>query len=179
MAQRSRSQKVELSAELKKRFGDSRVLYLTDFTGLDVKSMTELRRRCREAGGRFVVVKNRLALRALQQPDLPDISRHLRGPTGFVLGGDDPITAARVLREFAAENDERPAVKVGVVESRVISAAEIRRLAELPPRGELLGGIAGLLTAPVAGIVGVLGGLLRDLALMIEEVARKNEAKGA
>jgi large subunit ribosomal protein L10 len=68
---------------------------------------------------------------------------------------------------------------VGVVESRVISAAEIRRLAELPPRGELLGGIAGLLTAPVAGIVGVLGGLLRDLALMIEEVARKNEAKGA
>jgi large subunit ribosomal protein L10 len=178
MAQRTRGQKIELSAELKKRFGDARVLYLTDFTGLDVKSITELRRRFREAGGRFVVVKNRLAMRALQELDLPDISEHLRGPTGFVLGSDDPVTAARILRDFASENEERPTVKVGVVESRVISAAEIRRLADLPPRDQLLAGIAGALTAPVAGIVGVLGGLLRDLALMVEEVARKNEAKG-
>ncbi len=178
MAQRSRNQKIEVTAELVNRLGDARVLYLADFTGLNVKDMTELRRRFREAGTRFIVVKNRLALRALEQLDLPDISEHLRGPTGFVIGGDDPIIPAKTLREFAKEYEDRPAVKVGVVDNRIVSAEEIRQLADLPPREELLANIMGSLTAPVAGIAGVLNGLLRNLAYMIEEVARQRGAGG-
>ncbi|UCC48972.1 MAG: 50S ribosomal protein L10 [Gemmatimonadota bacterium] len=178
MAQRSRNQKIEVTAELVNRLGDARVLYLADFTGLNVKDMTELRRRFREAGTRFIVVKNRLALRALEQLDLPDISEHLRGPTGFVIGGDDPIIPAKTLREFAKEYEDRPAVKVGVVDNRIVSAEEIRQLADLPPREELLANIMSSLTAPVAGIAGVLNGLLRNLAYMIEEVARQRGAGG-
>ncbi len=179
MAQRTRKEKIELTAELAERLGEAEILYLTDFTGIDVKNMTELRRRFRESGARFVVVKNRLALRALEQLDLPDISEHLTGPTGFVLAGDDPVVPAKTLREFAKEFDDRPAVKVGVVKKRLVSREEIEQLAELPPREELLGSIAGSLTAGVSGIVGVLEGLLRDIAVLAEEVARKNEESGS
>jgi large subunit ribosomal protein L10 len=179
MAQRTRREKIELTAQLAESLKDADVLYLADFTGLNVKDMTELRRRFREAGSRFVVVKNRLALRALEQLDVPDISEYLRGPTGLIIGHADPVVPAKALREFARENDNRPTLKVGVVDRQVVSADEIQRLADLPPREELLAGIAGSLVAPVSGVVGALAALLRDLAYMVEEVARKNEAKGA
>jgi large subunit ribosomal protein L10 len=176
MAQRTKKEKIQLTAELIDTLGASDVLYLTDFTGLNVKEITELRRRFREAGYRFIVVKNRLALRAIEQLDLPDITEYLRGPTGFVVGTDDPVAPAKMLRDFAKENEDRPTLKVGVVEKRVVGADEVMTLASLPSREELLAGIVGALTAPVAGIVGVLEGLLRDIASMVEEVAKKQES---
>jgi large subunit ribosomal protein L10 len=176
MAQRTRQEKIERTAELAESLGEANVLYLADFTGINVTGITELRRRFREAGTQFVVVKNRLALRALENLDLPDINEYLRGPTGFIIGGDDPVLPAKTLREFAKENDDRPSLKVGVVEKKLISAQEIARLAELPPREQLLAGILGALVSPMSGIVGVLNALMRDVAYMVEEVAKKNES---
>lgn len=173
-----KKEKVQLTADLADVLSGADVLYLTDFTGLKVKDITELRRRFREAGSRYLVVKNRLALRALESLDLPDISEHLQGPTGLIIATDDPVAPAKTLRAFAKEFEDRPALKGGVVEKRLVSAADIITLAELPPREELLGGIAGALTASVAGIVGVLNGLLRDLAYLTEEVAKKQEGGG-
>jgi large subunit ribosomal protein L10 len=175
MAQRTRSEKSEVTAELAQRFGEAGVIYLADFTGINVKGMTELRRRFREAGTRFVVVKNRLALRALEDLDLPDITEHLQGPTGIVIAGDDPVLPAKTLKEFAREFDGRPTVKVGVVDKNLVTPKEIDRLASLPPMEQLLSGIAGSLTAPVAGVVGVLNGLLRDIAYMVGEVAKRGD----
>ncbi len=80
-----------------------------------------------------------------------------------------------MLRDFAKENEDRPTLKVGVVEKRVVMADEVMTLASLPSRQELLAGIVGSLTAPVSGIVGVLNGLIRDVASMVEEVAKKQE----
>jgi large subunit ribosomal protein L10 len=114
----------------------------------------------------------------LEQLDLPDISEYLRGPTGFIVGRDDPVITAKTVRDFAKENDNRPVLKVGVVEKRAISAEQIAELADLPPREHLLASIAGSLDAPVAGIVGVLNAVLRDVAYLVEEVARKQEAAG-
>lgn len=175
MTQRTKKEKIQLTAELAETLGSSDVLYLTDFTGLNVKEMTDLRRRFREAGHRYIVVKNRLALRALEQLDLPDLTEYLQGPTGFVVGADDPVEPAKMLRDFAKENEDRPTVKVGVLEKRVVQPDEVMMLAALPSRQELLGGIVGSLTAPVAGIVGVFEGLLRDIASLVEEVAKKQE----
>jgi large subunit ribosomal protein L10 len=175
MAQRTKKEKIKLTAELAETLGASDVLYLTDFTGLNVKEITELRRRFREAGHRFIVVKNRLALRAIEQLDMPDLTEYLRGPTGFIVGTDDPVSPAKLLRDFAKENEDRPTLKVGVVENRVVFADEVMTLASLPSREELLAGIVGSLMAPVSGIVGVLDGLLRDIASMVVEVAKKQE----
>lgn len=171
-------QKKQLTEEIATGLSEAGTIYLTDFTGLDVEEMGELRGRLRESGAEFRVVKNTLTIRALEGLDLPDLREHLKGPTGLVLAGEDPAGPAKVMRDFAKEHDERPVVKVGVVDKRTVEPDEVRRLADLPSRDVLLGGIAGGLTASVAGIVGSLNAVIRDIALLIEEVAKKEEEQG-
>ncbi len=152
------------------------IIYLTDFTGLNVKAITEFRARLREEGVGYRVVKNTLMRRALEGLDLPDLSGHLEGPTALVLSHSDPVAPARVIKEFARDHDDRPVIKIGVVERREVDPAEIRRMADLPSRDELLGSIAGGLTAAAGGMVGVINALMRDIASMIEQVGQKNDA---
>ena len=168
-------QKQAITEELHGRLGSADVVYLTDFTGLSVEAIGDLRRQLREAGAEYRVVKNTLAIRALEGLDIPELREHLQGPTALVLAGADPVAPAKVVREFARENDDRPIVKVGVVERRTVTAEELKRLADLPPRDFLLASIAGSLTAGVGGIAGVLNGLIRDIAYMVGEVAKQGE----
>lgn len=171
-----REEKKRVTEELTESFRESGTIYLTDFTGLSVGEMTEFRDRLAEEGVRYRVVKNTLALRALSDSELPDISDHFRGPTGLVLGEDDPVAPAKVLTEFADEHDDRPAVKVGVVESRVVEPAEIEDMAELPSREEMLGSIAGGLTASAGGIAGILGRIVGDIADIAHRAAQERES---
>jgi large subunit ribosomal protein L10 len=168
-------QKQAIAEELRGQLGSAEVVYLTDFTGLSVEAIGDLRRQLREAGAEYRVVKNTLALRALEGSDMPNLKEYLQGPTAFVFGGADPVAPAKVVQEFAKENEERPAVKIGVVESRIVSREEFSKLADLPPRDELLGSIAGSLTAGVAGIAGALNSLIRDIAYMVGEVAKQGD----
>ncbi|MFQ5529450.1 MAG: 50S ribosomal protein L10 [Gemmatimonadota bacterium] len=168
-------QKKQLTEEIAAGLGAAETIYLTDFTGLSVGAMSDLRGRLRKSGAQFRIVKNTLTIRALEGLDLPDLTEHLKGPTGLVLAGDDPAASARIMRDFAKEHDDRPVVKVGVVDRREVAADEIRQLADLPPRAVLLGYIAGGLTASVAGIAGSLNAVIRDIALLVEEVARQGE----
>lgn len=168
-------QKKRITEEIAGDLGQATTIYLTDFTGLDVGQMGELRTRLRESGATFRVVKNTLALRALEEVDLPDIAAHFTGPTGLVLAGEDPATPAKVVRDFAKEHEARPVVKIGVVDRREVLPDEIEKMADLPPRDELLGSIAGGLTASVGGIAGALAAVIRDIAFLVEEVAKKGE----
>lgn len=168
-------QKKQITQEIASDLDGAITIYLTDFTGLDVGQMGELRARLRESGANFRVVKNTLALRALSEVDLPDIAEHFTGPTGLVLAGEDPATPARVVRDFAKEHDARPVVKIGVVDKREVLPDEIEKMADLPSRDELLGSIAGGLTASVGGIAGALAAVIRDIAFLVEEVAKKGE----
>lgn len=163
-------EKQKLTEEISRRMDAAETIYLTDFTGLDVKDMTEFRSRLSEQGIDYVVVKNTLALRALDGLELPDVAEFFQGPTGLVLGAEDPVVPAKVIREFARDHDERPVVKIGIVDRRRVSAEEVSQLAELPSRDDLLAGIARGLTSGVAGIAGALEALMRDLAYMIEQV---------
>jgi large subunit ribosomal protein L10 len=168
-------QKQSIAEELQGQLTSSDVVYLTDFTGLTVEAIGLLRRQLREAGAEYRVVKNTLTLRALEGTDIPDLTEHLQGPTALVFGGSDPVAPAKVVREFAKGNDERPSVKVGIVERRIVTEAEVTRLADLPPMEHLLAAIAGGLTAGVGGIAGALNSLIRDIAYMVEEVAKQGE----
>jgi large subunit ribosomal protein L10 len=168
-------QKKQMTEDIAAVMGSASTVYLTDFTGLDVGQMSELRVRLRESGASLRIVKNSLTIRALDGLDLPDLTEHLKGPTGLVLAGDDPAAPAKVMVDFAKEHDQRPVVKVGVVDRREVTAEEIKVLANLPSRDVLLGGIAGALTASVGGIVGALNAVIRDIALLAVEVANKGE----
>jgi large subunit ribosomal protein L10 len=154
--------------ELAEKLGAATAIYLTDFTGLNVKKMTALRARMRAEGVEYLVVKNTLALRALDGLDIPDIGQFFTGPTGVVIGHEDAVGAARVLSEFAKENDDRPTVKVGVVERQRLGPEEVGRLAKLPPRDVLLAELAGAMEAPLAQLVFLLQGKLSEMVGLLE-----------
>ena len=169
-------EKQRVAEELHEALREHGTIYLTDFTGLNVKAITEFRSQLREQGLGYRVVKNTLMRRALDGLDLPDLSGHLEGPTALILSESDPVAPAKVVKEFAKEHDDRPVIKIGVVDRREVAPEQIARMADLPSREQLLGSIAGSLTAGVGGIAGALNALIRDIAHMIGEVAKKNEA---
>jgi large subunit ribosomal protein L10 len=154
----NRTEKSEVVAGLRERLARLPHVYLTDFTGLKVKQVTDFRRRLRAAGLEYVVVKNTLAQRALTEAAVGGLTEQLAGPTGFVFASD-PVAAARIISEFQKEA-EALKVKVGLVEGRPVTPAEVQRLAKLPSRAELLSQLAGGLQAPLQGFVGALNGLL-------------------
>ena len=132
-------------------------VYVTDFSGLNVLRMTELRRRMRAAGVQFVVVKNTLAQRAFAANNITALDDHLAGPTGLVLS-NDPLAAAKVLTDFAREF-EKPAVKAGFVDGKAVAPSYIQRLGSIPPREVLLGQFAGTLNNVLYSMVASLEAL--------------------
>lgn len=161
--------------ELAGALSGARALYLTDFTGLDVKHMTVLRARLREAGVTYRVVKNTLAQRAVDGLDLPDIAGFFTGPTGLVIGRDDGVAAAKVLHEFAREHGDRPTVKVGILEQRTVTPEQVGRLATLPGREQLLAELAGAFEAPLAQLVFVMQALFGEVVGLLEALRAQRE----
>ncbi len=168
-----RSDKEQLVQELKDKMVGASALYYTDFSGLNVKRMTELRRRFRRAGVEYLVIKNTLALRAVNESGLS--GERLRGPTGVVVGAD-PVAAAKVLTDFARENDQRPSVKGGMLDGRAIGAEQVKQLAELPSREQMLAELAGGLQSPMAAFAGALNGLLYMFVGALDALASQRES---
>ncbi|OYV73408.1 MAG: 50S ribosomal protein L10 [Gemmatimonadetes bacterium 21-71-4] len=169
-----RSDKEQLVAELRAKLEGATSLYYTDFTGLNVKRMTELRRRLRRAKVEYVVIKNSLALRAVNEAGL--VSQPLRGPTGLVVG-NDALAAAKVLTDFAKENDQRPIVKGGLMDGRALDSAQVKKLAAMPSREQMLAELGAGLQSPLAAFVGALNGLLYSFAGALD--ALKTQREGA
>lgn len=167
-----RSEKEQLVTELADKIRSAKALYYTDFTGLNVKNMTELRRRFRRAGVEYVVVKNTLALRAVNESGL--LGERLRGPTGVVIGAD-PVTAAKVIADFAKENEQKPGVKGGMLEGKPIDAAQVKKLATLPSREQMLSQLGAGLQSPMAAFVGAMNGLLYMFAGALEGLRAQKE----
>jgi large subunit ribosomal protein L10 len=148
-----RSDKEQLVAELKTKIKGADALYYTDFTGLNVKRMTDLRRKFRKAGVEYVVIKNTLALKAVNESGLA--GSRLKGPTGVVIA-KDAIAAAKVLTDFAKANEAMPTVKGGLYEGTAVDGALVKKLASMPTRDEALGQFLGLLNSVLSMFVGVL-----------------------
>src|SRR5512146_813915 len=173
-----RSEKEQLVSELKEKLQGATALYYTDFTGLNVKRMTDLRRRLRKANVEYVVIKNTLARRAVNESGL--VGERLKGPTGLVVA-KDPVAAAKVITDFAKENDKRPAVKGGVFEREAIDTAQVTKLASMPTREQMLAELGAGLQSPMAAFVGALNGLLYMFAGALEglRAQREGTATGA
>jgi large subunit ribosomal protein L10 len=168
----TRAQKQDMVTALAAKLQRSPTLYLTDFTGLDVARITDLRRRLRAAGVEYVVVKNTMMRRALTDAQRAGLESHLTGPTALVLAGTDPVGAAKVLADFAREF-EKPAVKVGVVEGKAVTPDQVKRLAALPAKRELLAQLGGAFQAPVAGFLGAMNGVLYMMVGALEALKIK------
>ena len=169
-----RTDKEQLVSELKEKISGATALYYTDFTGLNVKRMTELRRRLKKANVEYVVIKNTLALRAVNESGL--VGERLKGPTGLVMA-KDPVEAAKILTDFAKANDQRPTVKGGLFDGAAIDAAQVKRLAAMPSREQMLAELGAGLQSPLSAMLGALNGLLMNFAGALE--ALKTQREGA
>jgi large subunit ribosomal protein L10 len=150
-------EKDKLVAELKDKLKGAKALYYTDFTGLNVKRMTDLRRKLRKANVEYVVIKNTLALRAVNESGL--VGTRLKGQTGLVIA-KDAVAAAKVLADFAKENEERPAVKGGLLDGKSLDVAQVKKLANMPSREQMLAQLAGGLQSPLSAMLGAMSGML-------------------
>jgi large subunit ribosomal protein L10 len=167
-----RTDKEQLVSELKGRINGASALYFTDFTGLNVKRMTDLRRRLRKAGVEYVVIKNTLALRAVNESGLT--AQPLKGPTGVVVS-HDPVAAARVLADFARENDQRPTVKGGLFDGQVLTQAQVKQLALMPSREQMLADLGASMQAPLSMFLGAMNSLLTNFAGAVEALKVQKE----
>ena len=168
-----RPEKDKLVAELKAKLTGAKALYYTDFTGLNVKRMTDLRRRLRKANVEYVVIKNTLALRAVNESGL--VATRLKGQTGLVIA-KDAVAAAKVLADFAKENDQRPAVKGGLLEGKSLDVEQVKKLASMPSREQMLAELGAGLQSPMAAFVGALNGLLYMFAGALEGLRMQRES---
>lgn len=153
--------------EIAEKFKNASSVVLVDYRGLNVAQVTELRKQLREAGVEFKVYKNTLTRRAVEEVGLEGLNEYLTGPNAIAFSNDDVTAPARILNNFAKEN-EALEIKAGVIEGNVASVEEIKALANLPSREGLL-----------SMLLSVLQGPIRNFALAVKAVADQKEEQGA
>jgi len=174
-----KAEKAELINELHQEFGRSPHAILVDFRGLSVPAVTEFRRKVRQAGSRYRVVKNSLALRAAKDTPLEALSVKFENTTGVAYTGSDPVVLAKVLVDFAKEHPQL-VVKAGVVSgSQMLDAEGVKALATMPSLPEVRARLVGLLQAPAARLVRLLSVPGGQVARVLKAHAEKEEGAAA
>lgn len=174
-----KEKKPELVDELRHKLNRSSIVIATDYRGLKVSEITDLRRKLREQGAEYRVVKNTLAKRAAASGGKEHIYELFTGPTALVFGYDDPVHPAKALSEYQRTMDEAPLdIKGGVLGSRVLTPQEITGLATIPPRNELIAKFVGLTQAPIARLLTVLNGNIQGLARVLQGRINQLEQQG-
>jgi large subunit ribosomal protein L10 len=170
-----RAEKARIIEELAEKLKDNSVV-LVNYKGINVAQSTQLRERSREAGIEFMVAKNTLAQLAAERAGVEGISELLVGPTAMAFS-EDPVAGAKLMAEFS--NEVEPfELKGGLLEGgRIVDAAEVAALSRLPGREQLIAQVIGGIQSPLAGLVNVLNGTIRNLAVVLNQVAEQKRAQ--
>lgn len=163
----ARPEKEAVVEEMRGKFSKAAAVVLADYRGLNVGEVTELRKKLRESGVEYRVVKNTLSAMAAKSADISGLDPFLEGPTAFAFGYKDPVAAAKVLHEFA-KNHKNLKIKGGLLNGEVIAAAKVKALADLPSREELLARVVGSMAAPMTTFARLLGAPVRNLGYAFE-----------
>ena len=166
--------KKETVKKLKEKFEKSGLTVLTDYRGLTVGEITDLRKRLNKNNAEYKIAKNTLIKLAIKDANLGEFVKFLEGPTALLISYGEPNESAKTLVEFIKEI-EKGEIKAAYLDGKFLTKDEIKTFASLPSRDVLMGQIAFLLVSGVQGITSVFEGLIRDVALLVEEVAKKNE----
>jgi len=157
-------QKKQVVSNITEKLRSAKSVVLVEYKGLSVEKATELRNKCRAAGVEFKVYKNTLMRFAFEELGYKDITPSLEGPNAIAISFDDEVSAAKVTNDFAKTSNDTVILKAGVAEGKVLNAEEVKALASVPAR-EIL----------IAQLAGVLQGNIRNLAYMLDQIAKKNE----
>jgi len=175
-----KEEKATAVAELAEKFGRARLAIVTECAGLSVNQITALRRQLRSAKAEYRVVKNTLAIRAAEGTTLLGLKSHLKGPTGVVIGYDDPVLPTKILRDFitAEKREEKIRITLGVLEGKVVQPAELAAIAKLPPREVLIAMLLSALQGPIRGVVYTLHAVLSKFVRVIAAIEVKKKGEG-
>lgn len=168
-------EKEELVEEIKDRFSRSEAVILVDYRGLTVKELQALRGKLRECGCELRVYKNTLTEIALRELAMPELGGLLEGPTAFTFGFGDPVAPAKALTAFAKDHKALE-LKGGLVQRAVMGAEDVKALATLPSREELVAKLLGTMQNPLGGLVRVLAGPAGAFARVVKAVADQKAA---
>lgn len=163
--------KVDALAAIKSKLEENKDYIFTDYRGLTVDQITELRRKLREKEAEYKVVKNRYAKLAFQQMEMPDVDNLLVGPTALALLKDDPSAIAKILVDYAREAPVE--VKGAIVDGQVYDGPQTEELSRLPSRDQLLAQLMSTMNAPLQNLVYAMNGVTQKLVRVLQAVADK------
>jgi len=171
-----RAEKESILNEISERIGAAEFVLLTDYSGLNVAAMAELRGQLRGARSRLTVMKNTLVARALDAGVRDGMAPALKGPTAVVTGVGDITEVAKILKQFTGAHPSA-SVKGGCLNNSILTAADVEALASLPAREVLLSQVVGTVAAPMTQLVGVMAAKVRSLLYVLKAVEeKKNQA---
>lgn len=172
----NRNEKSEIISEIKGLLESSSAVYLTDYHGINVEDISSLRNQFRNEGVRYKVYKNTLVKRALDEIGKYDkIADHLTGMVGFAFTTTNPLAPAKIINKYFGDKDKL-SLKACYVEGEYFDGSQLKTLATLPTKKELIASIMGSLNSPVSGIVGTINAVMRDLVSVVEQISQREAA---
>ncbi|HPF43530.1 MAG TPA: 50S ribosomal protein L10 [Syntrophomonadaceae bacterium] len=167
--------KKQVVKETEQRLKDAKLVIFTDYRGLTVAEMTDLRNRLRVPGVTYKVVTNTMTEFALQNTGYGELIPLIEGPNAVVFSNEDPVGPAKTVFEFIAKY-KKLEVKVGILEGQMVGADKIKALADLPPREVLVAKVLGTMQAPITSFVYVLNANLSGLARVLDQIREQKQA---
>jgi large subunit ribosomal protein L10 len=167
----NRQEKEAVVVELRDKLERSKAAILTDYRGLKVMEITELRHKLREEGVEYRVVKNSLIRLAVKDTEASSLKDYLTGPNAVAFSYNDEITSAKLLLEYAKEN-QKLEVKAGVVAGRLMLQQEMKELVQLPSKEELQAQLLGIMSTLPSKLLGVMNAVPRDFVGLLAAVPR-------
>ena len=170
-----RAEKAAIANEIQERLEGAEYFILADYQGLSVSQTELLRKQLGQAHAWMMVLRNRQFVHVAKRLEVDGLGDRVLGPTAMFYGAGDMAETSRVLKSFIKAN-QKPAIKLGSIQGKVVSAAQVQQIADLPPREQMLGILVGTIAAPMTQFVGVMNQKLASLIYVLKAVQEKKEA---
>lgn len=172
----NKTEKSEIVSEIKEMIGNASAIYLTDYSGITVEDINQIRNEFRKEGVKYRVIKNTLFQRAITETERFDkLGDHLVGMTGYAFTSHNPVAPAKIIKKYF-DTKQKLALKACYIEDQYYPGSKLNELANLPTKTEIIASILGSLNAPISGVVGVINAVMRELVSVVDEISKKKAA---
>lgn len=161
--------KKQVVQDIEQKLQDAMLVVFTDYRGINVKEMTELRNKLRAPGVEYKVLKNTLTEFALDNTGHSDVIPHIAGPNAVLFSNENPVEPVKVIYDFIKQYKKLD-VKVAILQGQMLSAERVKSLADLPPRDALIAQVLGTMQAPISSFVRVLNANISGLARVLDQI---------
>lgn len=172
----NKTEKSEIISEIKEMINNASAVYLTDYSGITVEDINQIRNDFRKEGVNYKVIKNTLFQRAITETEKYEkLGDHLVGMTGYAFASHNPVAPAKIIKKYF-DAKQKLALKACYIENQFYNGSQLNQLANLPSKTEIIAGIMGSLNSPISGVVGAINAVMRDLVSVVDEISKKKAA---